>query len=157
MIKGLRPRWLKKAGVIFLGIIFLMLSILFLSYCSRQPLYPSAPINGDKVVIDITNLNEGIPAFYSYDYNKKRINFFVIRINGRVSSYLDACSSCYPKRLGFGFDNGYIYCRSCDVRYPVNEIEKGLGSCYPIKIPGEEKDGGYLISIKTLQEGANKF
>lgn len=156
MIKGFFC-WFDKAVAIFPGVLFFMLSILFLSYCSRQPLYPVPEVNGDKVVIDITHLNERTPVFYSYNYKKKRINFFVIRIDRKVLSYLDACSSCYPKKLGFGFDNGYVYCRSCDVRYPVSDIEKGLGSCYPIRIYGEEKDGRYLISIKTLQEGADKF
>ena len=41
--------------------------------------------------------------------------------------------------------------------YPVEEIEKGIGGCMPIKIPGEERDGRYLISLEVLQKGADKF
>lgn len=131
--------------------------VLFLQSCSKQPLYQAPEIIGDKVVINTSQLIDRRPVFYSYNYNKKRINFFVIKIDGRVSSYLDACRECYPKKLGFGFDDGFMYCRSCNVRYPVSDIEKGFGSCYPIKIPGEERDGKYFISLKTLQDKVNKF
>ncbi|MFN3480800.1 MAG: Fe-S-containing protein [Thermodesulfovibrionales bacterium] len=109
------------------------------------------------MIVDIEQLVEKRPLFYSYNYNNKRINFFVIKINGRVTSYLDACRECYPKKLGFGFDDGHIYCRSCNVRYPVDEIEKGLGSCYPIKITGEERGGKYFIPLKILQKRADIF
>lgn len=137
--------------------IFLMISILFLQSCSKQPIYQAPEIIDDKIVVDIGQLTDKRPVFYSYNYQKKRINFFIIKIDGRVSSYLDACAECYPKKLGFGFDNGYIYCRSCNVKYPIDSIEKGFGSCYPIKIDGEEQQGKYFISLKTLQEKVNKF
>lgn len=145
-----------KATAIARGFIFFIISTIILS-CSKQPLYPSPQIIGDMVVIDLALLREETPLFYSYNYNNKRINFFVIKIHGEISSYLDACYSCYPKKLGFGFDNGYIYCRSCNVRYSISDIKKGIGSCYPIKIPGELGEGRYFIPIKILQEGANKF
>lgn len=138
-------------------IIPLIIFLLFLPSCSKQPLYPAPDIKEGRVVIDISMLKNGIPVFYSYSYNKKRINFFILKIDGRISSYLDACAECYPKKLGFGFDNGSIYCRSCNVKHPIDSIEMGFGSCYPIRVAGEEQQGKYFISLKTLQEKVNKF
>ncbi|MFN3395379.1 MAG: Fe-S-containing protein [Thermodesulfovibrionales bacterium] len=135
----------------------LMVFVLFLQSCTKQPLYQEPVIIDDMVIVNTSQLIEKRPVFFSYQYNKKMINFFVIKIEGKVSSYLDACAKCYPKKLGFGFDNGYIYCRACNVRHPVENIEKGFGSCYPIKIAGEEQQGKYFISLKTLQEKVDKF
>ncbi len=131
--------------------------LLLILGCSNQPRYPEPENVDDKVVIDINHLEEKRPVFYSYHFNRKRINFFVIKINGRVMSFLDACRECYPEKLGFGFDNGQIYCRSCNVRYPVESIEKGFGSCYPIKVEGKGDGLKYYIQLKTLQAGADKF
>lgn len=146
-----------NADAILLKVLHLGLAILLIVGCSRRPLYPAPKIVDDKVVVYTGQLIEKKPLFHSYNYNKKRINFFVIKIDGKVSSYLDACAACYPKKLGFGSDDGHIYCRACNVRYHVSEIEKGFGSCYPIKISGEERDGKYFISLKTLQERSDKF
>lgn len=134
-----------------------MVLVLFLQSCNKQPLYQAPVIIDDKVVVNTSQLIDKRPVFYSYNYNKKRINFFVIKIDGKVSSYLDACAECYPKKLGFGFDDGSIYCRACNVKYPIDNIEKGFGSCYPIRITGEEREDKYFIPLKALQERSDKF
>lgn len=152
-----RQRSKNNKIIIQIKALCLGLTILLLSGCSRQPLYPAPEIVDDKVVVDTSRITEKQPHFYSYHFNNKRINFFVIKIEGKVLSFLDACSECYPKKKGFGFDNGYIYCRACNVRHPIEMIEKGFGSCYPIRIAGEEKQGKYFISLKTLQEKVDKF
>jgi uncharacterized membrane protein len=114
-------------------------------------------IINDYASVEVGHLKEKVPEFFSYNYMGKRINFFVIKINGRVSSFLDACSTCYPKKAGFRYEDGYISCRACDVSYHVEDIEKGIGSCIPLKLPGEEKEGRYLISLRALEERADKF
>lgn len=100
---------------------------LLLYSCSRQPVYPSPVIINDYASVEVNHLKEKVPEFFSYNFNGKRINFFVIKINGRVSSFLDACSTCYPKKAGFRYEDGYISCRACDVSYHVENIEKGRG------------------------------
>lgn len=86
-----------------------------------------------------------------------RIYFFVVKVDARVISFLDACIKCYPQKKGFAFDRGSVVCRACDERYPVTEIEKGFGSCYPIKLDGRVKDGRYLISAEELEKMGTKF
>jgi len=138
-------------------IIFLLYLLPSLLSCSRQPVYPGPPIIGSEIVVDIKILKPEVPQFFTYNYQNKRINLFVIKIGDRVLSFLDACSSCYPKRLGYRAESGYIICRACNIRYSISEIENGIGSCIPIKISGVQKDGRYLIPLSELERMGDKF
>lgn len=131
--------------------------LLFVISCSRQPVYPRPTTVGSEVVIDVSTLKPETPEFYTYHYRNRNINFFVVKINDKILSFLDACMSCYPKKLGYRYDNGYITCRSCDVRYSVAETEKGFGSCFPIRITGNLQNGKYFIPLSALEGMAEKF
>ncbi|HEX9020309.1 MAG TPA: Fe-S-containing protein, partial [Nitrospirota bacterium] len=74
-----------------------------------------------------------------------------------VSSYLDACASCYIHKRGYEYKGGTVICRHCGTQFPVPKLEKGLGSCYPIKIEGRMENGKYLIPAATLEAAADKF
>ncbi len=128
-----------------------------LAACSRQPVYPEPPRIGQNLSIDVTGLQEGVPQFFAYHYQNKTINFFIVKKNEDILSCLDACKACYPKKLGFRFDKGSIVCRACNERYPVSDIDKGVGNCYPIRLGGYEKNGTYLIPVSSLEKMADKF
>lgn len=138
-------------------LLYIALSLLFLISCSRQPVYTVPAIEGMDIVIDTGTLEPDIPRFYTYNYHNKNINFFVIKINGKILSFLDACANCYPAKLGYRFDSGYIICKRCSVRYSVSDVEKGFGGCLPIRISGHLKDGKYLIPVSVLQREPDKF
>ncbi len=127
------------------------------SSCTRQPVYPDPPERGAEVVIDARALKPELPVFFSYRHGDKRINFFVIKVKDRVLSFLDACMSCYPQKLGYQFTDGRLLCRACGMEYSVSQIEKGLGSCFPIRIEGRLRNGEYRISRSTLELAADKF
>ena len=134
------------------------LFIIFLASCAKQPVYPEPERIGSDVVINISSLKPGTPEFFTYHYNKSRnINFFVINIDGKILSFFDACERCYPKKLGYRFDDGSVVCRACDIRFPLSEIEKGIGSCSPIKLEGHVKDGKYFIPVSNIEGKADKF
>jgi uncharacterized membrane protein len=114
-------------------------------------------IEGPNIVIDAGTLEPDIPKFYTYHYRNKNINFFVIKTGGKILSFLDACANCYPAKLGYRFDNGYIICKRCSVRYSVSEVERGFGSCFPIRIPDHLQEGKYLIPVSTLRGMVDKF
>ncbi len=135
----------------------LLLLIIFLSACSRQPEYPDATRKGQDISIEISALQPGIPRYFSHSAGGMNIHFFVVKVDDRVISFLDACTKCYPQKKGFGFDNGSVVCRACNERYPLSEIEKGFGSCYPIKLEGRIKDNRYLISTAELEKLGAKY
>ena len=96
-------------------------------------------------------------SLFHLQYRGKKINFFVIKVDNRVLSFLDACARCYPAKRGYRCEGGSIICRECNVRIPISQIEKGIGSCYPIKVEGSLRDGRYLIPVSQLKEMVDKF
>jgi len=129
----------------------------FLAACSEQPAYPEPSRIGRDAVVDVTRLPSDIPEFFTYHYGGKRINFFVVKTKDTVLSFLDACVRCYTEKRGYRYEGGYVICRACNMRYPVSEIEKGFGSCHPIRLAGHVQNGQYFIPLSLLEEQADKF
>lgn len=131
--------------------------IVLLSACARQEVYPVADSYGSGVRIELGMLPEGKPVFFTFYAQAKAINYFVIRTHHHVESYFDACAKCYPRKRGYGFDGGRLYCRACDVRYPLDKLKDGFGSCYPIRLAGKVEGGFYNIDAGALEAGAGYF
>jgi uncharacterized membrane protein len=136
---------------------YLLGLIASIAACSRQQRYAAPPIDGDAIVIQISSLPLDVPQFYSYRAKGKDVNFFVLRMQDRVLSFLDACLTCYPRKLGYKYADGYVVCRACDTTYSVYKLEKGLGGCYPIRIEGTQEGDTYHIARATLERHAGKF
>ena len=136
---------------------FFAAALLLISSCSRQPAYPPAVQEGSNLIIDVATITPEVPKFYTYHYQGKAVNFFALKIDGKVNSFLDACASCYAHRQGYRYEDGCVTCRDCGARFSIYKLEKGLGSCYPIKIEGRMENGKYLIPVKTLEALAGKF
>jgi uncharacterized membrane protein len=135
----------------------LLAAFVLAAACSRQPRYPAPPIEGDNIVIQTASLPPEAPQFFTYRARGKEINFFVIRLQGRVLSFLDACLSCYPRKLGYQAKDGVVVCRACDTHYSIYKLETGIGGCFPIKIEGKQVSGGYVIARAALERHAGKF
>ena len=134
---------------------FLVLLALF--SCSRQPSYPPAPQKGQDIAIEVSSLEADVPKFYTYHFQGKSINYFLLKIDNKVLSFLDACVTCYTHNQGYRYDDGYVTCRACGMRFSVYKLEKGIGGCYPIRIEGRMDRGNYLIPVATLEKMADKF
>ena len=135
----------------------LSLFFLLIPACSQQPTYPEAPRIDGNVVIDVSRLPSEIPEFFTHHYQGKKISFFVVKTNNTVLSFFDACVRCYAQRKGYRFEGEYVVCRACNTKYPVSEIGKGFGSCYPIRLPGNVQNGKYYISRSLLEKNVDKF
>jgi len=142
-------------GAVSLMVASLILFIL--SACSRQVSYPSPVRIGSNIVIDMSSLELEVPKFYTYQLQGKKVNFFVIKMDDKMLSFLDACASCYPHKQGFRCEDNAVICRYCNVRYPLSKLEKGIGNCYPIKIEGRMENGKYMIPVDTMEKAADKF
>lgn len=139
--------------------VFLLVLVfgLFLASCSAQQTYREAPRLGPDVAVEVKTLVPDVPAFFTYHYHGKKINFFVMKANNTFLSFLDACVSCYAEKRGYRFDGRHVICRACNMNYPVSEIEKGFGNCYPIRLPGHVQNGKYYIPLSLLEEQVDKF
>ncbi len=136
--------------------LFLFFSLLGAA-CTSQQKYASPTVVGSAVVIEVSSLQPETPRFFTYQYNDKNINFFVLRMDTGVQSYLDACASCYPHKRGYRCEDGSVVCRACGLKFSVYQLEKGLGGCYPIKLEGKLENGRYLIPLASLEAEAGKF
>jgi uncharacterized membrane protein len=132
--------------------------LLALAACSGKPAYQEVSGEDGEVRIERTAISEGAPAYFSYSMRDKRVDFFVLRLrDGSVEAYIDACRKCYTRKRGFGALDGWIICRLCGERYPVENL-KGVGSCYPIPLDvSEGGDGKYIISEDDLVAAAKYF
>jgi uncharacterized membrane protein len=125
--------------------------------CAKGPSYIKAPFNGLTSEIDVSTLMPKQPRFYSLSIENKKISFFLVKVNGDIQAYFNACRECYPKKAGFRFENGYIKCKSCNEWFPVETLQNGIGSCYPIPLKGDLKGDKYVITRKVFLEGVNFF
>ena len=132
--------------------------LLLFTACAKVPVYSAAPFDGNKVRIELNSLTEKKALFYTFQYRgSKKINYFVIRIDGEVQSYFDACIKCYPRKLGYQAHNDRLVCRACNVDYSVYDLKDGIGSCYPIKLKGHAEGYFYLIDKDDLLQGIKYF
>jgi len=138
-------------------ILILFCCLFFLFSCDQKPSYRSAPFDGQQVSIDVHQLREAVPEFYSVVLEGKRIDFFVVLVNGEVASYLDACKECYVKKLGYRQDKGSMVCRACNVRFPLEKLDTGIGGCYPVRLRGSRVGDAYILGREALRAGTKYF
>lgn len=136
--------------------LLLCLALLF-SSCSKKPVYPGAPIYGNSVRIELAAIPEQKPAFFTFSANTGAINFFLLKTNGNVEAYFDACGKCYPRKMGFRREGNRVLCRACDVSYRLDDLKDGLGSCYPIKLNGRVEGNTFVIDKQDILKGAKFF
>ncbi len=136
----------------------LIIAAFAVSSCSRMPAYGKAPLNGGgDVAISVGSIREKVPKFYSFDLGGQRIDFFVVRVNGQIQSYFDACAMCYPKKLGYRVEGGEIVCRACNLTYTAGDLKTGKGSCHPIPLDGRVENGFYIITRDAISAGSKYF
>lgn len=139
----------------FLFLILFAASLL--SSCNDKPSFKQISFDGPIAELDTKSLVNNQPEFYTVTIDGRKINFFVVMVNGEVQSYFNACLTCYPKKLGFRSKDGGVICRTCNVSYPVKSLKDGIGNCYPIKLKGNKGNDKYVIRKEDLMAGWKYF
>ena len=113
----------------------------------------------DALVISGRLLDKGAARTFCYrDDAGKQLRFVLARgTDGKVRSVMDACSQCYTYHKGFTYSDGYLICRLCGNRYPVNHILSGKASCVPVAVPSNEADGKVTIRTADLEKNGWLF
>ncbi len=130
---------------------------LLLYACSNTPGYPPPPEAEGFIRIDLKGLGDAEPVFFTREIDGVGVSFFVLRIGDEVQSYLDACMKCYPHKKGYLVDGFYLECRYCNVRYSLDRLSEGVGSCFPIPLKGSRQGDVYLIPLEELESGVQYF
>ena len=131
--------------------------ILLFSACSRKPVYPAAPFDGNNIRIELAGIPEKKPVFFTFSASAQGINFFLFKTDGHIESYFDACGKCYTRKLGFRQEKGRIVCRACDISYHLEDLKDGIGSCYPIKLNGRVEGSTFVIDKQDIMKGEKFF
>ena len=139
--KNMLKSTMKYACLIFIAIMIMG--------CTRKPEYPKAPVSDNNVIIEIKTLKDMTPVFYTLHSGGKRYDFFVQSIGGEVTAYADACFKCAPKQKGFRIEGRKLYCNSCGESFRLDSLS-GIGSCYPIMLKGQLRDGAYIINVDDI-------
>lgn len=144
-----------------LSISVIVVSLLFLlTGCSKQPaLYQNAPMQENRIVIPLTEVNDGKAHFYTYRKSGKHINFF-IRTDGKgtVSSYYDACFTCYKKKKGYHQEGSDIICNECNMKFGLAEEKwEEKDGCNPIYLKSIIEDSNLVIDAAVIEKGAKLF
>lgn len=136
----------------------IVLGMVLLCYsCSKKPVYPAAPFDGNNIRIELAEIPEQKPVFFTFFANTKGINFFLFKTSGNIESYFDACGKCYPRKLGFRLEANRVVCRACDVSCHLEDLKDGIGSCYPIKLKGRVEGNTFVIDKQDILKGDKFF
>ena len=108
----------------------------------------------DELVISGNLIDKGTARTFCYrDDAGKQLRFILARgSDGKVHTVMDACSMCYAFRKGFAYSNGYLICRLCGHRFPIDDVQTGDASCVPIALPSSEADGKVIIRTSDLKK-----
>lgn len=108
----------------------------------------------DELVIAGRLLDKGTARTFCWrDDAGKELRFVLARgSDGKIRSVMDACSQCYQFHKGFAYSDGYLICRTCGNRYPIDHMMAGKASCVPIPIASRESDGKVTLQTADLKK-----
>ncbi len=145
-----------RSGRLWLAAAALALVAVTLFSCARKPTYPENRSPSGEIRFAIEALRDREPEFHSLVHEGTRIDYIVLKINGHMESYFDACAKCYPKKLGYRKEGGYLKCVACGQRYPLEDLG-GIGSCHPLKLAGRVEGDSYVIEKSDIIKGLRYF
>jgi uncharacterized membrane protein len=125
--------------------------------CTQKAEYRMPVTNGDEIIIDASQLKNAEPSFFTFSSGSQRTDFFVIRKDNTVGSYIDACMKCYQHGKGFSVEGHYLTCRFCKERHPIDSLKTGSGSCHPLPLKGELRGRYYVIKISEVKKASRYF
>jgi len=70
---------------------------------------------------------------------------------------LDACRTCYRWKKGYVLDGKEVVCLKCDMRFKLDSLAQGTGSCVPVALNTEQRGGILIIPVTELEAGARFF
>jgi len=143
-----------SVSVIFLSVLLLLTS------CGKQPnLYQEALVKDNRIVILLSEVSDKKAHFYTYNKSGKRINFFVrTDENGTVSSYYDACFTCYKKKRGYHQEGSDLICNECGMKFGLHDVKwEEKDGCNPIYLKSTIEGNSLVIETAVIEKGAKLF
>ncbi len=146
-----------NCSVLILSLVFL--SLIF-SGCSKRPLeYQNVTAANGEIKIPVSNVNDGKVHFYTYKKNGKRINFFVRTDGtGKLSTYFDACFTCYKFKKGYHEEGASVVCNECQMKFRLaDEYFDNSKGCSPIILYSVIDEKNITIKTDDIEKGGRLF
>jgi uncharacterized membrane protein len=128
--------------------------------CTRgRAKYPEVRALDGTVSIVTEDLSVGNARFFSFrDQAGRTADFFVYRESGGTAhAALDACRTCARFKKGYRLEGGRMVCVYCGMRFEIDALATGSGSCVPIALPVERAPDRVHIAAEVLEEGVRYF
>lgn len=128
--------------------------------CARDTTrYPELRDRDGIVTADLAGIGAGSGRFHTYRSGAgKRVDFFVYRESSGVPhAVLDACRTCFRWKKGYALDGKEVVCLKCDMRFTLDSLAQGTGSCVPIALKTEQRGDSLSIPVTELEAGARYF
>jgi uncharacterized membrane protein len=138
----------------------LLLSVSSLLYgCSNLPAeHTVIRASQGEVRIPVKDVNDGKVHFYTYKASGKRINFFVRTDGtGKLSTYFDACYTCYKHKKGYRCEGTDIVCNECNLRFKLAEEKWVHEGCSPINLTSRREGENIIIRTDDIEKGGRLF
>lgn len=150
-------RW-AVAAMTFALIVFVSVTWIFAYINKPVELAPAEGYleDGEKIIIPLTQVEDGHLHRFAFDHDKHNIRFIVVR-KPNSNAYgvgLDACDICGV--AGYFERNDSVICKRCDV--VMNKATIGFkGGCNPVPFPYVVKDGQIVILKDDLIKEEYRF
>jgi len=128
--------------------------------CAREATkYPELRARDERVTVDLGGIGNGDGRFFTYrSAAGKNVDFLVYRdSSGAPHAVLDACKTCYRWKKGYVLDGPEVVCIKCDMRFKIDALAAGTGSCIPIALETAHRGDALLIPTAELEAGASFF
>ena len=121
--------------------------------------YPEVRALDGAVSVVTADLPAGSARFFTFrDRTGRTADFFVYRESGGTArAALDACRTCARFRKGYRLESGRMLCIHCGMRFEIDALATGSGSCVPIALPVERAPDRVHIAAEGLEEGVRYF
>ncbi len=125
----------------------------------RHSVYPVLQEEGGLIRVDLSEIESSSGRFFTYlSPSGQNVDYFVYKDStGSPRAVLDACRSCYRWKRGYRLEGNHVVCSRCDLRFPLDGLAEGTGSCIPIGLPGTREEGTFVISVSDLKAGEKFF
>ena len=146
-----------RAVAIFVLVAFLQMAFVG---CARDTTkYPELRARDEHVAVDLAGINPESGRFFTYrSRSDKRVDFFIYRESSGVPhAVLDACRACYRWKKGYVLDGREVVCLKCDMRFKLDSLARGTGSCVPVALTTEQRGGLLIVPVAELEAGARFF
>jgi len=130
------------------------------SGCMRsRAKYPEVRALDGTVSVVTEEIAAGGARFFTFrDRSGRTADFFVYRESGGTArAALDACRTCARWKKGYRLEGDRMVCIYCGMRFELDHLADGIGSCVPIALPVSRGGDRIHIAAEALEEGLRYF